>query len=572
MKSNTIDAIVLEWSLTGGDIPVSKYTLIYDGDFSQDVRCPVEYCTHEVDYLDACKVYEFKLIPHFEDGVDGKASTTSANTVEKIPGEPTNPSASSSSSGILVTWQAPKENPNCVNKYIVCARIKGELENVCQETDGLTLMMEDIQLCSTYVITIHASTPMEQMGPETSTETTTAEGVPGIPENVVVALTTQTMITITYDDPKTNPRCVEEFGVIYGEITNTIKREDSLRSNGQHEHTISPLDACTNYSIGVYGVSPSEKKGPTAVEYAATEDTEPLPLHFIIVDPKGTDSIDVTWPGDPTNKCADSLTVCWTDHIHPVEFCEDIFDSDIIDGGGTFTITDLLPCSNYEVSITAHSPTGLGSPIISNWTFTDDVEPGPVENLQVVTADINQISISYDPPSEQAQCIKEYDTRVINLDEGGNINLEDEHFVVGIDESHNELDACTNYALHVRTVTRTGLVSDWSIVETKTGDALPSEPRNLQLHESTETSLDLYWFQPEFNKRCATMYRMSWKSVDGSKSTDIEVSPPLPFEVTHTLEDLKPCTEYDISVTAVSDTAGESAPVTLKASTVGCDL
>ncbi|XP_064105645.1 tyrosine-protein phosphatase Lar-like [Macrobrachium nipponense] len=572
MKSNTIDTIVLEWSLVGGDVPVSKYTLIYDDDFTQDVRCPVQYCTHEVDYLDACTVYDFKLIPHFKDGVDGETAVTSGHTVEMIPGEPTNPSASSSSSGILVTWQAPAENPNCVDKYIVCARIKGDLDTNCQETYDLTLLLEEIQLCSTYVITIHASTPTGQMGPESAAEATTSEGVPGIPENVIVTLSTQTMITITYDDPLKNPRCVVEFGVIYGEIDRRIKTVDSSRGNGKHEHTISPLDACTNYSIGVYGVNPSEKKGPTAVQYAATADTEPFPPHYLIVDPTGPDSVDASWPGDPTNKCADSLTVCWTDHIHPVEFCEDIFDRDIIDGGGSFTITDLLPCSNYEVTITAHSPTGMSSPTLANWTFTDDITPGPVENLKVKEVEVTRIAISYDPPSDQAQCVKEYDTRVINLDEGGPTTLEDGPFVVGIDESHTELDACTNYALHVRTVTRTGLVSNWTIVQTTTGDALPSEARNFQLHDATEDSLALYWFQPELNKRCAIAYRLSWNSGDDSGSETIDLTPPLPFEVTHTISGLKACTDYQLTLIAISATAGESAAATLSASTGGCGL
>lgn len=572
---NTIDTITLEWDLTGGEIAIQKYTLVTDDDFMQDIRCPVAHCTHVVDYLDSCTMYQFTLTPHFKDHFEGDTVATSGNTVEEIPSAPMNPSVVTSNRGLLVTWKPPTESPNCVAKYILCARIKGEVATDCHETKDLTLLLSDVQLCSDYVITISPATPMEQFGPSASTEARTEEGVPGAPENVVVKLSTPTMIKITYDDPLTNPHCVDEFGVMYGEVNRDANHVTRARLPGvrkSHEHTISPLDACTNYTIGVYGISPAGIIGPSTVQYAATADVEPRPPPAVLVNPTGSDSLDVVWPGDPTNKCADTIEVCWTDHIHPEEICQGIDDKDTIDGGGTFTITDLLPCSNYEVTVTIDSPTGMSSIPLSNWTFTDDITPGAVENLAVKGVEVNRVTITYSPPSEQKQCVKEYDTRVINLDEQWWSNLPAEVSNNGptIEESHNQLEACTNYAFHVRTVSRSGLMSPWNIIETKTNEAKPSEPRNLQVKDTTEFSVTLIWFQPETNKMCATSYRLDWASgpATGSHKIDIDTSQHIPFEMEHIVSGLESGTVYTFTVTTLSETLGESKSTPLKVKTL----
>ncbi|KAK7024269.1 hypothetical protein SK128_007753 [Halocaridina rubra] len=564
MTNNGEIFVDLEWDLVGGDLVIDKYTLLYDGDFSTDIKCPVAHCVHKVNYLNPCTVYDFTLTPHFEGGIDGDTVATQGNTLDLIPGPPLNPSATPNKNGILVTWERPSENANCVDKYQVCLREAGETATDCKMHGNNTIVLRDIQLCTDYIISISALTPVGTAGPDVTTLATTGTGVPGIPQNVVVTLATQDMIKISYDDPFENPNCVDEFGVIYGPLDKTFGQISPVLT-GEHEHTISPLDPCTNYSIGVYGMNSNGDIGPTAINYAATEDAVPLPPSSVDVTPGGPDSIDVTWPGMPDNGCGETITICWNDQIHPEEQCQEIDGGGIIEGGGSFIIKDLLPCTSYEIVIVINSPSGMPSLPIGNFTFTDDVTPDPVENLRISSVSAHEMTVSYDAPSNLPQCIREYDTNVINLDQvydtAKYFNMEN-HLTPRIDETHNELEACSNYRVEVRTVSRQGLESPWNSVDTVTGGDTPSEVRNLQEKSSTTNSVTLLWFQPATNPRCASAYLVEWAG--GNETVVMSTSE---FSIEYTITGLETCLPYTFSVTAQSTSSGDSAPATIDVTT-----
>ncbi|ROT75871.1 frazzled protein [Penaeus vannamei] len=367
-KSNGADYIELEWSLTqDGDYTLHKYTLTTDKDFSNDVRCFNEHCTFVVDYLPACTDHDFELVPHFDGpsgDVLGAVATATGSTADSPPGAPSNIEVSGlGASGTNLTWDAPATNPGCVDVYEVCYRLDSDTATKCENTTDTSITLTALEACGRYQVTVTGVTPSGAAGASLDTFITTQDGVPGQPQNVVVGLSTVDSITIQWDDPLINRLCIDRFAFSYGE---THTRSLHYVRASDHEAIISPLNGCTNYTIDVFAVSSAGIAGPFVRNYAATAETEPLAPPSVIVGAHGPDSIDVVWGSDPNEKCSGSITICWHDRDH-VEICESIPDG----GGNNFTITDLLPCSSYDVIVSVVTPGGIVGQPAANATHTD---------------------------------------------------------------------------------------------------------------------------------------------------------------------------------------------------------
>lgn len=178
----------------------------------------------------------------------------------------------------------------------------------------------------------------------------------------------------------------------------------------------------------------------------------------------------------------------------------------------------------------------------------------------------HEMTISYEAPDTHPQCVHEYDIEIINEDD---YFSKRSHVVPYMDGTFTDLEACANYLVNVRAVTRTGLFSDWRSITTTTGGDVPSVPRSLAVEDFNQTSVKLNWWQPETNKLCVTKYRLEW--TDGTTPGSTEVSPPvggiLPFENEKTVAGLAPCTDYTFTVFADADVGGTSDPATVTQTT-----
>lgn len=345
--------------------------------------------------------------------------------------------------------------------------------------------------------------------------------------------------------------------------------------------------------------------------------TEPLAPPSVIVGAHGPDSIDVIWGSNPDERCSGSITICWHDNDH-VEICENIPDG----GGNNFTITDLLPCSSYDVIVSVVTPGGIIGQPAGNATHTEDVRkclfsascwfrtianhlyshfyterfpnvscwsdtnadhiysvfvlrrdfltrllllpaaPGPVKFLRMKEVTSHEMTISYEAPDTHPQCVHEYDIEIINQDD---YFSKHSHVVPYMDGTFTDLEACADYLVNVRAVTRTGLFSEWRSITTTTGGDVPSVPRSFAVEGFSLTSVTLNWWQPDTNKLCVTKYRLEWTDGTISNSTEISPSPgqALPFENQFIATGLVACTDYTFTVYAISDVGGTSNPATV---------
>lgn len=286
---------------------------------------------------------------------------------------------------------------------------------------------------------------------------------------------------------------------------------------------------------------------------------EPLPPTSVTVTPNGPDSIEVSWGENEKDGCAGSFQVCWSDGVHPIEQCEDV------EGGGnnSLTITDLVPCSNYDFIVTVVSPNGtFSSTEVTNSTSTADVRPDPVRDLRFKSIDTNQLTISYQLPEKDPQCVKEIVTRITD----NNQRLHRKKAVKSaFEETFTGLASCTDYTVQVSTVSPTGLESLVEEISENTLSDLPSVPQEFTAIAFTTTSVTVQWFQPAVNPRCVTDYLLSWINPDGVvANATVNAST---FKVVYNVDSLTPCTIYDFFLSADS-LSGESSETTFQNTTL----
>jgi len=575
--------IDLEWGIGPSDMTVGKYTLTVDDFLSNDVPCPAPVCTYRVQYLTACSEHKFDLTPHYlVDGVDTPTTTVTinGNTEFALPEAVENLYATNGngSSGMNISWTEPF-NKNCVDSYKVCYRLEGTEDTSCETTTETNILISDLQLCSAYHFTVVGVTPDGDEGASVEVKEHTAYGMPGKVRNCEVTLATDDMVTINWDTPHKNPLCIERYSIEFGEthdrkMINYSPDMESLDGpDFEHHATISDLLGCTNYTFEVFAVSKTDEFGEKVTQYAETAESYPLDITDIILTTNDAGDIIVEWTSNENDRCSFDFTLCYHDEINPGETCFTVPGGGGGGGGGggdgghhNFTISQLDPCTLYDVGIGGLSPGGLHGNLTYNSSLSGDHAPGEVRNLKVDSVDITEVQISYDEPQNFPQCVREYDIAVTDLDGFG---LKEHRRVDPfIENVFTDLLACTNYQISVQAVSPGGLVSKPVAVETKTEEDTPSEPRTFEAESALCNSLSLVWYQPLDHKRCAVQYQLTWTDTNGDNSKIITSSD---FQIKYTVDGLEGDTSFDFTLVALTPSGAVSPSASLTAAT-DCSL
>ncbi|CAL4110199.1 unnamed protein product, partial [Meganyctiphanes norvegica] len=294
----------------------------------------------------------------------------------------------------------------------------------------------------------------------------------------------------------------------------------------------------------------------------------PMDISEISLSTNNHGDIVIEWNSNENDNCAYEYTLCYYDEVNPSETCITVPGGGGGGGGGgdgghhNFTLDQLNPCTIYDIGIGGLSPGGLQGNLTFNSTISGDRAPSEVQNLAISSVDIHQVEISYDEPKNFAQCVREYDIAITDLDGFGLKQIH--HVRPTIDNIFTDLLACTNYMISVAAVSPSGLTSKSVAVTTKTGEDTPSEPRSFEVEAASCNSLDLVWYQPTDNKRCAGNYTLSWTDTDGSHADTV---PSYGFQIKYPVMGLQGNTSFDFTLVAVSPSGVNSASTTLTAAT-----
>lgn len=176
--------------------------------------------------------------------------------------------------------------------------------------------------------------------------------------------------------------------------------------------------------------------------------------------------------------------------------------------------------------------------------------------------DTNQLTISYQLPEKDPQCVKEIVTRITD----NNQRLHRKKAVkAALEETFTGLASCTDYTVQVSTVSPSGMESLVEEISEKTLSDMPSAPQEFTAIDITTTSFILEWYQPAVNPSCVTDYLLSWVDHDGvSDNATVSAST---FKVVYNVDNLTPCTIYDFVLSADS-LSGESSEATFQNTTL----
>ncbi|XP_063613332.1 von Willebrand factor A domain-containing protein 7-like [Penaeus indicus] len=552
--------VYLRWSITPTEYTVHKYTLLINNDFTEDVRCPDLICYHNVTYLDPCSLQNFKLTPVFTVGGGdraGEPAFTDANTLDNKPVPPTNGQVlNTTETTVTISWDGA--NTKCVSQYQICYRPFGfTASEVCERTSLTTYRLRGLEACAGYEVTITSLSPLGVPSSDSLTFlVNTDEALPGAPRNMNVSDITNVTATITWEDPLDRAMCIDRYVVSYKEIERkTSQIVSPIMVNGEHMVIIQPLEPCTNYTFDVAAMSKTGYLGPLAERHKATLESDPVPVWSLELGTPTVDSMAATW--EYSTACVDHFLLCYYDDEEVGLTCEEVY-------GSTYTLSGLLACTTYHVSVSSVTPSGFTSE--KTWQSSDtlDLAPGAPQNLLITKETAHSIDIQYDPPVVNPQCTVEYDIEVIDL--GASTKLTQYRRETRLDSVFHDLEACHNFEARVRATSRTQLHSDWVTAYGSTSAEITSQPLELALFSATTSSLTLSWFRPDTNPDCVQEYKLQWSSSSGG-SGSLTITGPLFYEVEATITGLTACTPYDLSVTAVS-AVGESSPQTLTATTL----
>ena len=127
--------------------------------------------------------------------------------------------------------------------------------------------------------------------------------------------------------------------------------------------------------------------------------------------------------------------------------------------------------------------------------------PGPVENLEFINATIDSATLSFDKPSENPQCVKEY---VVTYRDLNASFTEDKMEKSSSPEPFGEfysivlgLKPCTTYEFLVMPVSPKGLQGPTTAVTGDTDIAIPGQVAVLTAKPLSTTSIEVYWVEAE---------------------------------------------------------------------------
>ncbi|XP_064098435.1 von Willebrand factor A domain-containing protein 7-like [Macrobrachium nipponense] len=560
----------LRWSITPTPFEIHKYTLVDNDDYTWEFPCKTEVCYRNVTDLEPCLLQNFQLSPVFTvDGGDfrGGHAYASATTLSREPASPVGGRiVDVTETTVTVAWTPV--DANCISLFQVCLKPVGFSDAVrCNMTEETSFEFVNVEACAKYEVEI---TPIDlegTLGKKSLTiDINTKEGVPGKPVDLQVEIETYESALLTWWDPVDHALCVDTYivttEIISGASSQEVSRETYYRSAAnagitpqQHFFQEKPLRGCTNYTFKVYPRGFSGTMGPYAREDRETLETDPVPVEFVNLAEVTTTTIDAAWGS--VDICLDHYKVCHYNDYDETEVCVDLTDTQT-------TLSDLLECLVYHVSVSSVTPSGVVSEKKRADAKTVDVAPSAPQNLTIGQVTPHSIAIRYDDPSENPQCAAHIGLDIAKANGEHQQPVSSTSLVKGHVKEHtfDKLDACTKYVIKIMASSPDGLASGWDSVEATTDMEVSGPAQNFRVDGKTTTSINLKWFEPEVNGRCVRKYSLSWEG--GSKT--IEPATPeetLPHEVEQLVDGLTSCTEYTFELTPSTATDLDGPVVTI---------
>ncbi|CAL4174076.1 unnamed protein product, partial [Meganyctiphanes norvegica] len=365
----------------------------------------------------------------------------------------------------------------------------------------------------------------------------TLDTEPTSPANGVQVDEGNTTVTISWDAPA-SVKCIFKYKVCYTPI-------DFNETNGlceqttSTEYTMQGLEPCLEYEVQVTSLSPSGLASPPLVFNVQTSDAMPG-------EPRNVTVQDVT---------EESLFVWWQD---PIERKQCVLGYQVghfpilslrkssVGGWYHEELFELDPCTNYSVTVSALSKTGIMGPSSMVKTMTDESAPQPVIDVTVDGTATDRLHVSWLPTGHCNGNFRICYHDTLNSDE----LCQD---VDATDITLTGLDPCMHYTIYVSSMSPGGLIGKRTKVEGSTLDVVPGEPNNLRITSITETCMSYEYDAPASNPQCSLEHEVDVINIDAPHTAKAHTSDPF---ASGTECGLDGCTNYNVKVRSVSPSSG----------------
>ncbi|KAJ8891616.1 hypothetical protein PR048_004144 [Dryococelus australis] len=472
----------------------------------------------------------------------------------------------------------------CPSSAVGCDKDNDTVPGASVESDVSEYVIDGLDSCATYLVWV---TSLGSDNTESEANFMYAKSGGGVPGNVSnlndPSLTCGSMY-FEWDAPSTRAECVANYHVCWQRTSDGNKScEDVSFLNTQLG--ITSLQPSTAYDVTVVAVGAGGETSEAATIQATTHAT--MPVEELSLSSRTQRSISVSWKSPTANaKCAQAMCVAWCYkdlQIPCPNRCEPTGNNSAsIPADSTeFNITDLLPCSNYTVTISVASVGNMlsssntirihtlnetpfmismlrAAEISSLNSLTDVPEPVSVGELRgwsngsIVTA-------SWDAASQTHTCVAGYQVCWEKQKNASHVWCD---HTTAQSIVFDTLPACEVYLASVRTITTDGSMSAAASVSLDL--ATPSEVNNLTIAKHSYNSLAVRWLPPVKHSECVENYKVCLAGSLGVNATCETISNT---ETEHSITGLQPKTQYKITLITVGPDGKRSATSSIQAVT-----
>ncbi|XP_042230743.1 receptor-type tyrosine-protein phosphatase delta-like isoform X1 [Homarus americanus] len=459
-------------------------------------------------------------------------------TQQDKPGPPVNVTATTADLAVSVTWEKPEKTNGIITNYVIS--VSEQDTTVDGETTNVTI--PDLQKCKLYNITVMAATVA---GCGEATDPLPVFFNDSVLPSDVKCNLSGSNVMVTWQ--QLLPQCPPSSYNISWSGTSLWSDDTDTNSSSMDWTNEDPLSyelphslPYTNYSVCVsvdgytsdtgccQRVTPQAKPGPPVNVTATTADH----------------AVSVTWEKpEKTNGII-------TNYIISVSEEDTTVDGETT----TVNIPDLEKCKLYNITVMAATVAGWGEATDPLPVFFNDTDlPSSVKcdlsgsNVMVTWQQLHPQC----PPSSYN--ISWSGTSLWSDDTDTNSSSMD---WMNEDPLRYELPHSLPYTKYSVCVSVDGYTSDTGCCQRVTPQATPGPPELLNLHND-KTSLIVKWTEPEEKNGIIDEYRITWTD---SKGTSNSTTIPKESCCSHTINNLTPCENYTVSVSAHTVDWGEESP------------
>ncbi|KAK6324568.1 hypothetical protein J4Q44_G00039100, partial [Coregonus suidteri] len=494
-----------------------KYTTNSPSITLPDLQCGTQYS------VTVCTV--------MENGMQSQQVSTTLTTVIPAPDQLTVNSVDTTSAA--VSWSQPPGLDQTQHHYQISYHCPGTEPHITTASSH-SITLSDLQRGTQYSVTV--CTVLEN-GKKSQLVSTTLTTAPPAPDQLNIDSVDTTSATVSWSQPPGLDQTQLHYHISY----HCPGTEPHIITTSSHSITLSDLQRGTQYSVTVCTVL---ENGMQSQLVSATLTTIVPAPDQLTVDSVDTTSAAVSWSQPPGFD--------QTQHHYQISYhCPGTEPHKYTTNSPSITLPDLQCGTQYSVTVCTVMENGMQSQQVSTTLTT--VIPAP-DQLTVDSVKNTSAAVSWSQPPGLDKTQHHYQISYHCPGTEPHITTTSSHSI-----TLSDLQGGTQYSVTVCTVLENGKQSQ--LVST-TLTTVPPAPDQLTVNSVDTTSAAVSWNQPPELDQTQHHYQISY-SCPGTE-------PHITTTYSHsiTLSDLKPGTEYSVTVCTVLENGKQSQLVSTTLTTI----